>query len=193
MILKKNKIKIATILPYKESYTVEKASAVSLWISEFFSKSKFKNKNFIYGNASSKNYLSKNYINIPLENLELKFRSTSKEYITKISEKISKKKFDIVEIHNRPLVLFELLKRINSKFIMYYHNDPLTMSGSKLVSERKEILKKVDKLIFISKWVEKRFFENMDNTLKDKTEIIYHSTHKRKKKLKPIRSYLSEN
>ena len=40
MIVKKNDIKIATILPYKESYTVEKASAVSLWISEFFSKSK---------------------------------------------------------------------------------------------------------------------------------------------------------
>ena len=184
MILKKNEIKIATILPYKESYTVEKASAVSLWISEFFSKSKFKNKNFIYGNASSKNYLSKNYINIPLKNLKSKFKSTSKEYITKISKKISKEKFDIVEIHNRPLVLFELLKRINSKFIMYYHNDPLTMSGSKLVSERKEILKKVDKLIFISKWVEKRFFKNLDNTLKDKTEIIYHSTNKRKKKIK---------
>ena len=47
MILKKNEIKIATILPYKESYTVEKASAVSLWISEFFTNSKFKNKNFI--------------------------------------------------------------------------------------------------------------------------------------------------
>ena len=61
----KNEISIATILPYKESYTVEKASAVSLWASEFFNKSKFKNKNFIYGNTHTKNYLTKNYINIP--------------------------------------------------------------------------------------------------------------------------------
>ena len=184
MIVKKNDIKIATILPYKESYTLEYASAVSLWVSQFFKKSKFKNKNFIYGNSNSKNYLSKNYINIPLKNLKSKFRSTSYEYVEKISKNIIKEKFDIVEIHNRPLILFQLLKRINAKFIMYYHNDPLTMSGSKSISERVEILKKVEKLVFISKWVKKRFFKGLDSTQEDKTEIIYHSTNKRKKKIK---------
>jgi len=180
MILKK-KIKIATILPYKESYTTEHASAVSLWVSEFFNKSSFKNSNYIYGNANSKNFLTKNYINIPLKNIRLKFRSTSNEYIEKLSKKIIEEKFDIVEVHNRPLVLFKLFKKINTKFIMYYHNDPLSMSGSKLVSERKEILKKVDKLVFISNWIKKRFFEDLDNFSKHKTEIIYHSVNKRKK------------
>ena len=182
MILK-NKYKIATILPYKESYTLENASAVSLWVSEFFKKSKFKKHNYIFGNANSRNYLTNNYINIPLKNLKLRFRSTSNEYIEKLSKKLIEEKFDIIEIHNRPLVLFKLLKKINSKFIMYYHNDPLTMSGSKLISERKEILKKVDKLIFISKWVKKRFFEGL-NDKDDKSEIIYHSVNKRKKKSK---------
>tara|TARA_B100001057_G_scaffold487494_1_gene570314 strand:- start:522 stop:2642 length:2121 start_codon:yes stop_codon:yes gene_type:complete len=182
MILKK-KYKIATILPYKESYTFDNASAVSLWVSEFFEKSIFRYNNYIYGNANSKKYLTKNYINIPLKNLKLKFRSTSNEYIEKLSKKIIDEKFDIIEIHNRPLVLFKLLKIINSKFIMYYHNDPLTMSGSKLISERKEILNKVDKLIFISKWVKKRFFEGL-NEKDNKTEIIYHSIYKRKKKKK---------
>ncbi len=182
-MISKKKYKIATILPYKESYTLENASAVSLWVSEFFKKSKFKNDNYIFGNANSRNYLTNNYINVPLKNLKLKFRSTSNEYIEKLSKKLIEKKFDIIEIHNRPLVLFKLLNKINSKFIMYYHNDPLTMSGSKLISERKEILKKVDKLVFISKWVKKRFFEGLD--VKDsKTEIIYHSVYKRKKKLK---------
>ena len=52
MILKKNqKIKIATILPYKENYTFIKASAASLWVSEFFKKSKYKKKNIIYGHT----------------------------------------------------------------------------------------------------------------------------------------------
>ena len=36
---KKKKINIATILPYKENYSLEKASAASLWVSEFFKKS----------------------------------------------------------------------------------------------------------------------------------------------------------
>jgi|TARA_B100001093_G_scaffold449676_1_gene455996 glycosyltransferase involved in cell wall biosynthesis len=182
-MISKKKYKIATILPYKESYTLENASAVSLWVSEFFNKSKFKNDNYIFGNANSRNYLTNNYINVPLKNLKLKFRSTSNEYIEKLSKKLIEKKFDIIEIHNRPLVLFKLLNKINSKFIMYYHNDPLTMSGSKLISERKEILKKVDKLVFISKWVKKRFFEGLDDK-DNKTEIIYHSVYKRKKKFK---------
>ena len=183
----KKKYKIATILPYKESYTLESASAVSLWVSEFYNKSIFRNENLIYGNADTKNYLTKNYINIPLKNLSLKFRSTSSEYIEKLSKKLIEEKFDIIEIHNRPLVLLKFLEKINTKFIMYYHNDPLTMSGSKLMSERKEILKKVDKLIFISEWVKKRFFEGLDNFSKVKTDIIYHSVHKRKKKIKLIR------
>ena len=66
---------------------------------------------------------------------------------------------------------------------MYYHNDPLSMSGSKLISQRKEILNRVDKIVFISNWVKKRFFENLDEQ-DDKTEIIYHSVYKRKKKTK---------
>ena len=105
MILKK-KYKIATILPYKESYTLENASAVSLWVSEFFNKSKFKKNNYIYGNANTRNYLTNNYINVPLKNLKIKFRSTSNEYIEKLSKKLIEEKFDIIEIHNRPLVLF---------------------------------------------------------------------------------------
>ena len=135
MIVKKNDIKIATILPYKESYTLEYASAVSLWVSQFFKKSKFKNKNFIYGNANSKDYLTENYINIPLENLELKFRSTSNEYIEKLSKKIIDGKFDIVEVHNRPLVLFKLIKTnlstfLNISFLSEINFDPDIVNGS---------------------------------------------------------------
>ena len=44
MILKKKNLNIATILPYKENYTYNKASAASLWVSEFFKKSKYKKK-----------------------------------------------------------------------------------------------------------------------------------------------------
>ena len=53
----KRKIKIASILPYKENYTKEKASAASLWIAEFYKKSRFKNENYIFGSTYSKNYL----------------------------------------------------------------------------------------------------------------------------------------
>ena len=181
MNLKTNTHKIATILPYKESYTFEKASAVSLWVSEFFKSSIFRKNNIIFGNTLPGKYLTKNYKNIYLDSLKFKFKSTSNEYIEKLISELTKKKFDIIEIHNRPLILFRLMKKVSSKYIMYYHNDPLTMSGSKLISERKEILKKVEKLIFISKWVRDRFFKGLDSNHLNKTQIICHSIEKRKK------------
>ena len=181
MNLKNNTSKIATILPYKESYTFEKASAVSLWVSEFFKNSVFRNNNIIFGNTKPGKYLTKNYNNITLDSLEFKFKSTSNEYIEKLIIKLNKEKFDIIEIHNRPLILLRLMKNVNSKYIMYYHNDPLSMSGSKSIAERKDILNKVEKLIFISKWVKDRFFEGLDNNFTHKTETIYHSIEKRKK------------
>ena len=104
------KINIATILPYKENYSLEKASAVSLWVSEFFKNSKFKNNNFIYGNTNSKNYLTKNYTNINLKSLNSKFKSTTNEYSYKLIKEINEKKFNLIEIHNRPLILFNLIK-----------------------------------------------------------------------------------
>ena len=177
---KKKYLSIATILPYKENYSLEKASAASLWVSEFFKHSKFKNNNYIYGNTSSKNYLTKNYININLKSLKSKLQSTTKEYSNNLIKEINKNKFDLIEIHNRPLILFNLLKKIENRFIFYFHNDPLSMKGSKTINERLYLLKNVDKIIFVSEWVRNRFFLNIDIKLAAKTEIIYPSVNTEK-------------
>jgi len=180
----KKKINIATILPYKENYSLEKASAASLWVSEFFKDSKFKNNNFIYGNTNSKNYLTKNYININLKSLKSKLQSTTKEYSNNLIKEINKKKFDLIEIHNRPLILSNLVKQIQSKFIFYFHNDPLSMNGSKTIEDRLTILKNTEKIIFVSQWVKYRFFLDIDLKLNTKTEIVYPSVYKQKAKKK---------
>ena len=179
MISKKIKdLKIATILPYKENYSFEKASAASLWVSEFYKNSRFKKKNIIFGNTKSKNFLTKNYVNINLQSINSKFRSTTNEYSEKLIKVINDKNFDIIEIHNRPLILTNLINKINSRFIFYFHNDPLSMKGSKNISERLFILKHTDKIIFVSEWVRKRFFLDLDKKLASKTEVIYPSVNK---------------
>ncbi len=185
MILKKIKnLKIATILPYKENYSFEKASAASLWVAEFFKKSKFKKNNFIYGFTKSKNYLTKNYSNINLKSINSKFSSTTSEYSKKLIKEISSRNFDLVEIHNRPIIFFDLVKKIDAKFIFYFHNDPLSMKGSKNVSERLSILGNTHKIIFVSEWVRNRFFLDLDKKLSTKTEVIYPSVNIQKKSKK---------
>ena len=180
-----NNLKIATLLPYKENYTFSKAAAASLWVADFFKNSKFKRNNYIFGNTDTEDHLTKNYINIEINNLKSKFTSSTIEYCNGFIKKIKRFKFQIIEIHNRPLV-FNYLKSkiIDSEFILYFHNDPISMKGSKTISQRLLLLDKVDKIIFVSKWVQNRFFEGLDQKLLNKTEVVYPSIHKEKKILK---------
>ncbi|MDC0944828.1 glycosyltransferase [Candidatus Pelagibacter sp.] len=181
MISTKKNLKIATILPYKENYSITKASAASLWVSEFFKNSKYKKENIIYGNTQYQDYLTNNYKNIKLRNIKSRFKSTTNEYVNKLFTELNKKNFDLIEIHNRPQLLFKLTNLIKNKFIFYFHNDPLSMKGSKTIKERLKILKSVEKIIFVSEWVRDRFFLNLDKKLQTKTDIVYPSVNRQKK------------
>ncbi len=174
-------LKIATILPYKENYTFGKAQAAAIWVCDFYKYSKFKKQNYIFGNTKGKDYLTKNYVNININNLRSKFSSSTIEYCNNFIKKTLNTYFDIIEIHNRPLVFNLLKKEINTKYIMYFHNDPLSMNGSKTINERLKLLDEIDKIIFVSKWVQHRFFYDLDKKLINKTEVVYPSIHKEKK------------
>jgi glycosyltransferase involved in cell wall biosynthesis len=173
--------KIATILPYKENYSTTNAGAASLWVCDFLRYSKYKKNNIIFGSTIYKKYLTNNYININLSNYTSKFSSTTSEYCIKLSKELNKKKFEIIEIHNRPQVFFLLKKKVKAKYILYFHNDPLSMKGSKSINDRNRLFNDVDKIIFVSRWVQERFFTGLDKSLTSKTDIVYPSIHKEKR------------
>lgn len=182
-------MKIATILPYKENYSKNGAGAVALWVSEFIRDSVNKNSTYIFGSTQNKKFLSKNYININLNKFNSKFNSTTKKYSQEILKKVQDHNFDIIEIHNRPNMVMDFSNKVNSKIILYFHNDPTSMKSAKTIEERLDLLDKVDKIIFISDWVKKKFFTNLPRISQNKTDIIYHSidpTEKRIKKNKQI-------
>ena len=183
----KNKLIIATILPYKENYTVSNAQAAAIWVCDFYKYSKYKKDNYIFGSTENKDYLTKNYVNIKINNIKSKFSSSTIEYCNSIILKAKKFNFDIIEIHNRPLVFTYLNNMLNSNYILYFHNDPLSMKGSKTVAERLNLLDNISKIIFVSKWVQNRFFEGVDQKLLNKTEVVYPSIHKEKKIVKKIK------
>ena len=168
-------MKIASILPYKENYTINGSGAVSLWVSDFLRDSIYKKDTLIIGSTNNKNYLSKNYFNIKINNINSKLTSTTKLYSNKIIKKIQNLNFDIIELHNRPIMVKDFFQKIDSKIILYFHNDPTSMKGAKSVEERMFLIKNVDKIIFISKWVKNKFFEDLPSISDNKTQIIYHS------------------
>ena len=120
--------------------------------------------------------ITKNFQNI---NITTNTFSKTKEYINFFYKEFIKFKFEIIEIHNRPEYLnFLIDKKINSKLIFFFHNNPQEIRGSKTVKERLKILDKTDKVFFVSKWTQKKFFEGLPFKSKSNCEILYPSIKK---------------
>ena len=148
-------MKISVLLPYKENFTVNSAGAVSLFVNDICNESIYQNSTYIFGNTIYKDSLSGNYINLDLDrNL---FQSTSKKYVESFLDFQKDIKTDLIEIHNRPNYIKQIRKEFDKKLILYFHNDPLTMQGSKTKSERLFLLNKLDKILFNSNWSKERF------------------------------------
>jgi len=171
-------MKISILLPYKENYSPNYAGAVSLFINDTIKKSKFKKNIRIFGNTNYKNKLSKNYTDIKLNKTTL-FQSKSRFYVNRFIELQKKIKADIIEVHNRPNYL-KYIKSLNSKIVLYFHNDPLEMVGSEKPEDRLNLLKICKKIIFNSTWSKNRFLIDLDNFYARSPilEVINQSTNK---------------
>ena len=183
-------MKISILLPYKENYSPKYPGAVSLFIYSINKISIFKKETTVYGNTNLKEKFSKNYVNISLNKNSL-FKSQSKEYVTRFIGLHNDNKSDIVEIHNRPNYV-SLIKKIDSKIVLYFHNDPISMIGSKTTRARINLLSICEKIIFNSEWSKKRFLLNLNPIYVKslKLEVIHQSINKEKidinKKIKLI-------
>ena len=85
--------KIAILLPYKEHYSKKKAGAVSLFVSEVFSKSSYKKNTYIFGSNNPNNLLTKNYINLSSKTQNI-LQSTSSVYVKEFLKYRKKKLFN---------------------------------------------------------------------------------------------------
>ena len=164
--------RIAILLPYKEDYNKNNAGSASLWVKDFFENSKLKKITTIYGINTKKKSLSKNFVN--LNNKFPLFTFKKNIYYAKLFLKNIHKQTKIIEIHNRPEI-FHFINKQNSnyKLILVFHNNPLLIRGSKKIKERKNILNKCSNVIFVSKWVQKKFFEGLDSKKSKKCSVIY--------------------
>ena len=155
--------KIFIILPYKESIDLNIAGAVSLYVKDTSNNSKYKKQIKII--SSDKNNENKFFKN--------------KNYILDFCNKYQKTKIDIIEIHNRPEYIPFIKKYFpDTKIIIFFHNDPLSMRKSIKINERRYILDNTFKIVFISYWIQKRFYIGLKNINISKSALIPHGVKK---------------
>ena len=171
---------IAILLPYKENYTINNAGAASIWVKDYLKFSNLKNRTIIYGNLNYKlKPLTNNFKNIDISKTIL---SKNIFYTKQLFNEYKKKKFSIIEIHNRPESLIYMIKnKVSSKLIFIFHNNPQEMRGSTSIKERIFLAEKTDHIYFVSKWVKNKFFEGLPYKNRNNCEILYPSISKLKK------------
>ena len=154
--------KIYIILPYKENTNQNTAGAVSLYVSENKKYSKFK----------------KNIKIISSENLTNYNIFTNRNYINNFCKGFKNQKIDLIEVHNRPEYINFIKKSFpNCKITLTFHNDPLSLRKSKNIKDRENLIKICSKIIFISRWIQQRFFTGLKNANYNKTNIVYHAVN----------------
>jgi len=158
---------IFIILPFKESLNPNYAGAVSLYVKDTTYYSKFKNRISI---ISSDDFKNKSQL----------FRN--KNYIINFCNRYKTSNIKIIEIHNRPEYYSYIKKYFpKAKIKLIFHNDPLTLRGSISLKERENIINGCQKVIFISGWIQQRFFSSFKNVNLIRTSIIPHGIIKKDK------------
>ena len=141
-------MKISILLPYKENFSPDYPGAVSLFVYETTKISKYKKLITIFGNTDYKKIFNLKYTNINL-NKKL-FSSQTNEYVKKYIHLEKENNSSIIEVHNRPSYIHIINKSLSNRILtLYFHNDPLTMEGSKSIDQRKNYLKFAIKLYLI--------------------------------------------
>ncbi len=183
-------MKISILLPYKENFSKKNAGAVSLFVNDLIKNSENRNV-LVFGSTDDKEYLDKKYVNLLFKKSPL--MSNSKTYVEEFLKNDYGKNSDIIEIHNRPSYINQISNYTNSKILLYFHNDPLSMSGSKTVKERNNLLEKVNHFIFNSKWSLNRFLIGMGdlNLDKKKLSVVYQCVDKKKINFKNKKNVIS--
>ena len=189
-------MKIAILLPYKENFSSQYAGAVSIFINGTVLKSKYKDTTYVYGNTQFKKDLLKNYIDLSLEKKSM-IESSSNFYVNNFIKKKDVINSDIIEIHNRPNYIRKILNLKKTKKILYFHNNPLEMNGSKSIQQRLFLIENLDQIIFNSEWTKKQFLFNLPKiyTKVEKLSVIYQSTTKTRidfKKKKNIITFIGK-
>ena len=121
------------------------------------------------------------YVNIDLKKNFLS--SQTRNYVSKFLKIQNKYNFSIIEVHNRPSYINQLSKNLKKTVLsLYFHNDPLSMDGSKTIEDRKKLLKSCYKIIFNSNWSKKRFLEGLENKFVNshKLVVFFQSANKKK-------------
>ena len=176
---------INILLPYKEKFSKNKASSVSLTVANNLKFSKYKKKIRVFGHNLKDPMYKDNFVGInnSWNPLKSKNENIAQEMCKIINNEQNIRQ--LIEIHNRPYLVNKIYSKIkNTNLItLFLHNDPLEMKGSFSINDREKLLLRLDKIFCVSNYIKKRFLDGIRYD-RDKV-VVLHNGVVRTKKIMP--------
>ena len=171
-------MKINILLPYKEKFDKNKASSVSITVSNNLLHSNYLNQIKIFGQSVENPFFKDNFVGLKYSILSFKSKNKflAHEMLKIISKESSEKQ--LIEIHNRSYLVDKITKENKFPISLFFHNDPQTMKGSKSIKEREKILEKCAAIFCVSEFIKEKFLDGINKKV-EKIHVLYNGVDRK--------------
>jgi glycosyltransferase involved in cell wall biosynthesis len=173
-MMPKNQSMTALVLSYREGFSVNDASSISLTIAEQLAKDSRGVCVFGGPNAIAMGAPLVAGVIHPLRLPWWPIGSHNRRYERAIRLQVQSQGITRLEFHNRG-VLFHRLSNLPIGLALYLHNDPHMIGGVKAEADRLKILQRADYIVCVSDFIRRRFCEGMPADLCAKVHVIFNT------------------
>ena len=172
-------MKINILLPYKEKFDKQKASSVSITVSNNLRHSDYLKKIRVFGQQTGEPLFKNNFVGVKYSLLSFKNKNKflANQLIKHVLCNINEQQ--LIEVHNRPFLVNQIKKRINFYPVsLFLHNNPKEMKGSKSVLERISLLSNCSAIFCVSEYVKNEFIDGLTENL-HKVFVLYNGVERK--------------
>lgn len=162
--------RIVTILPKGEGFSPQHFGAVALCVRDFTSFSRYQETITVIGGTATPGFDGIQYASPPPARW---YQNRTRAYASGAARIIHERNAELVEIHNRPVLLKLLHRRVTCRLALHLHNDPQDMDGTATPSERMRVLEMCDGIYCVSAYIRDRFLDGLPDAAERKTFIIH--------------------
>ena len=171
-------MKINILLPFKEKFDEDKASSVSITVRNNLLYSNYLNQIKIFGQNTENPLFKNNFVGLKYSILSLKSKNKFLAHeMLKIIAKDSDKN-QLIEIHNRPYLVDKIAKGNKFPISCFFHNNPLSMRGSKSIKDRENILNKCAAVFCVSQFIKSKFLKDIKENF-EKVHVLHNGVERK--------------
>ncbi len=152
---------LAIVLPHRELYQEAGGGAVTFCVRDVSSYSRYLPRITVFGDPVDYPFARPAFRPVSLS--PPCFRRRTLRYLLAIRKRMQRLRPALIEVHNRPLIALDLLRRQPAQPVMLYlHNDPLNMRGFNEAAVRRELLDRGGHVVGVSDYICQRMLQGIE-------------------------------